>query len=54
MTQQQLATRAGLAVRTVAKIEGAQQDVLASTLVALARAMNLDPRDLLPETEVIG
>lgn len=46
MTQQTLATRAGVAVRTVARIESGE-DVRLGTLVRLADALNTTAVDLI-------
>jgi transcriptional regulator with XRE-family HTH domain len=47
-SQTTLAERAGLGRVTVARIEGGTQDVTLSTLGALATALGVPPRILLP------
>lgn len=50
MTQQQLAVAAGLSLGNVATIEAARTtDPRLSTVVALARALGCDPRELIGE-----
>lgn len=50
LTQQQLADAAGVNIRLVQKVEGGEakaENLTAKNLLALADALNIDPRDLI-------
>lgn len=50
LTQQQLADAAGVNIRLVQKVEGGEakaENLTAKNLLALADALNMDPRDLI-------
>lgn len=48
LSQKELAVRAGISRASVSNIEGGRQHLSISTLLALADAMEVEPRDLLP------
>ncbi|MDP9439019.1 MAG: helix-turn-helix domain-containing protein [Actinomycetota bacterium] len=50
LTQEELAKRAGVGVATIARIEGGKMDEpRVSTLRKLAKALGIEPRDLLED-----
>ena len=50
LSQEQLAERAGVGSTTVARIEaGGMENPRVNTLVKLAKALSIDPRDLMPD-----
>ena len=52
MSQDELASQAGLAVRHLQKLEAAEVNVTLKTLAALAAALGLDPAALLQEPRI--
>lgn len=49
LTQRELADKAGLAYSTVNKLENGREQPWPTTIRALAKALNVKPRDLLSE-----
>ncbi len=50
LTQEELAEKAGVGVATIARIEGGKmEEPRVSTLRKLAKALGIEPRDLLEE-----
>jgi transcriptional regulator with XRE-family HTH domain len=59
LTQQELATRAGVDDTFISVVENGKRDIHAvgyATVVRLARALGVEPEELfpVPETEVVG
>lgn len=53
MTQLELSARIGLTRGSVANIEGGRQSVLLHQFLAIAAALQMEPRELLPTDAVV-
>lgn len=57
LTQKQLAEMSGVNIRQIGRYESGSSDMSNATLVnalAIAKALNVEPRDLMEEGEKIG
>jgi transcriptional regulator with XRE-family HTH domain len=51
ITQEELASRAGLSSATIFRLENGRRDIKAAQLIAIARVLGVRAADLLPDDE---